>query len=284
MNLSVSAPASTANLGPGYDCLAMALPPRCSVNASPSDEWTVTHRGPYAPSPGEDDAVLAAARKVSAAPLELVVVNEIPIGKGLGSSAAALVAGVAAALLASGEEAAPDRVYRAAAEMEGHKDQPAAAVYGGLILIPAEGMPARLPLHPSLRPLVAVPDNSLSTSVARRVVERTQPLDVVVRSLARLSALTAGLITGDPGLLAAAHGDEIHEAPRAAISPEVVALIETARAAGAFHAARSGAGPSVLALVDQETAPGVKAALERKGAMVLDGPMDTTGLVVSNPV
>ena len=106
----------------------------------------------------------------------------------------------------------------------------------------------------------------------------------MVRSLARLSALTAGLITGDPGLLAAAHGDEIHEAPRAAISPEVVTLIETARAAGAFHAARSGAGPSVLALVDHETAPGVKAALEHTGAVVLDGPMDTTGLVVSHPV
>ena len=170
MNVTVSAPASTANLGPGYDCLAMALPTRCTVSATPSDEWRVFHSGSHAPSSGEDDAVLAAARKIAAGPFDLVVVNEIPIGKGLGSSAAALVAGVAAALLASGGDPGPDRIYRLAAELEGHQDQVAAAVYGGLVLIPAEGMPIRLPLHPSLRPLVAVPDTALSTQTARRVV------------------------------------------------------------------------------------------------------------------
>lgn len=262
----------------------MALQPRCTVGAAPADEWRITHRGSQVLAPGDDDAVLAAARTVASGPLELEVDNEIPIGRGLGSSAAALVAGVAAALLASGEEAAPDHVYRVAAEMEGHHDQVAAAVYGGLVLVPAEGMPVRLPLHPSLRPMVAVPDTVLPTPIARRVVGRTQDLEVVVRSLARMSALTAGLITGDPGLLAAAHGDEIHEAPRAAISPESVTLIETARAAGALHAARSGAGPSVVALVDQKTAPSVKSAMERAGATVFDGPMDTTGLVVFSPV
>lgn len=281
MSVSASAPATTANLGPGYDCLAMALQLRCTVGATPAGDWGVTHRGPHVPGPGDDDAVLAAARKVAPRPLELVVDNQVPIGRGLGSSAAALVAGVAAGFLASGEEASPDRVYRVAAEMEGHYDQVAAAVYGGLILIPAEGMPMRLPLHPSLRPLVAVPDTVLATAIARRVVEPTQGLEVVVRSLARLSALTAGLITGDPGFLAAAHGDEIHEAPRAAISPEVVALIDTARAAGALHAARSGAGPSVFALVDQGSADAVRVAWERTGAVVIEGPMDTTGLVVA---
>ncbi len=241
----------------------------------------MSHVGPEVPGGDDDDAVLIAAQKVATGPLELVVDNQIPIGRGMGSSAAALVAGVAVAVAASGDEVAPDRVYRAASELEGHRDQVAAAVYGGLILIPAEGMPVRLPLHPSLRPLVAVPDTVLSTSVARRLVESSQSLEVVIRSLARMSALTAGLITGDPGLLAAAHGDEIHEAPRASISPEVVTLIETARAAGALHAARSGAGPSVLALVDQDTAAGVRAALERAGARVVDGPMDTTGLIVA---
>jgi homoserine kinase len=259
----------------------MALQPRCVVSAEPAGDWRVSHKGSHVPTPGDDDAVLAAARKVASRPLELVVDNQVPIGRGLGSSAAALVAGVAAGFLASGEEASPDRVYRVAAELEGHRDQVAAAVYGGLVLIPAEGMPMRLPLHPSLRPLVAVPDTVLATTIARRVVERTQDLEVVVRSLARMSALTAGLITGDPGLLAAAHGDEIHEAPRAAISPEVVTLIETARAAGALHAARSGAGPSVFALVDQGSADAVRVAWERTGAVVIEGPMDTTGLVVA---
>jgi homoserine kinase len=259
----------------------MALLPRCVVTASAAEAWEVTHSGRFAPSPDEGDAVLAAARHVSSGPLRLAVANEIPIGKGLGSSAAALVTGVAAGLLASGDGAAPDRVYRVAAELEGHPDQVAAAVYGGLVLIPAEGMPLRLPLHHSLRPLVAVPDTVLPTSGARAVVESSQPLETVVRSLARMSALTAGLVTGDPDFLQAAHGDEIHEAPRAPLSPEVESLMAIARAAGAFHVARSGAGPSVLALVDAETADQVKAAWERAGAAVVDGTMDTTGLLTT---
>jgi homoserine kinase len=275
---TASAPASTANLGPGYDCIAMALAPRCVVAAEAGPEWAVVHTGRHRPG-GADDAVLAAAQHVSDQPLHLTVANDIPIAKGLGSSAAAAVAGVAAALLATEGEANPDRIFRLAAEMEGHPEQVAAAVYGGLVLIPAEGLPIRLPLHPSLRPLVAVPDGVLETVKARAAVDGSQPIDVVVRSLSRMSALTAGLVTGDPGLLAAAHGDEIHEAPRVALSPEVDALIGIARGAGAYHAARSGSGPSVLAIVGVESAEQVRAAFERAGAVVVDSPMDTTGLV-----
>ncbi len=280
MSVTASAPATTANLGPGYDCLALALQPRCLVEAERAGEWLVEHVGEHPPPTNEPDAVLVAAHHVSSSPLRLRVDNRIPIARGLGSSAAALVAGVAAALASNGEEPGPDRVYRLAAELEGHPEQVAAAVYGGLVLIPAEGMPVRLPLHPSLRPLIAVPDATLSTSTARNVVDESQPLDVVVRSLARVSALTAGLITGDPSLLAAAHGDEIHEAPRATISPEVDTLIAVAKAAGALHAARSGSGPSVLALVTATDARQVAEALQRTGALVVEGPMDTTGLVV----
>jgi homoserine kinase len=172
-------------------------------------------------------------------------------------------------------------VYRLAAEMEGHADQVAAAVYGGLILIPAEGMPLRLPVHPSIRPLVAVPDAALPTEEARRVVDEDQPLPRVVRSLARMSALTAGLLTGDPELLGAAHGDEVHEAPRAELSPEVATLIEAARRAGALHAARSGAGPSVLALVTADTEEAVRAAFSRAGCDVIGGAIEATGLVTT---
>jgi homoserine kinase len=281
VTVTASAPASTANLGPGYDCIAMALSPRCVVTATVSDDWSVTHSGPHSPGPDQGDAVWAAARHVSSTPLRMVVANQIPIGKGLGSSAAALVIGVAAGLLAGGEEATPDHVYRVASELEGHPEQVAAAVYGGLVLIPAEGMPLRFPLHHSLRPMVAVPGTVLSTSSARGVVEPDQPLDVVVRSLARMSALTAGLITGDPDFLLAAHGDEIHEAPRAPLSAEVESLMAVARSAGAHHVARSGSGPSVLALVGSESADRVKEALEMAGAAVVDGPMDTTGLLTS---
>lgn len=178
----------------------------------------------------------------------------------MGSSTAAFVAGAAAALRAAGEEAAPDRVFRIATDLEGHADQTGAAVYGGLVIIPAEGLPMRLPLHPSLRPVVAVPDARLPARRARAVLAEELPLDLVIRSLGRVTGLTAGLITGDPGMLATAHGDEIHEAPRAGLSPEVGQLMDVARQAGALHVARSGAGPSVLALTTADTADRVAGA------------------------
>jgi homoserine kinase len=281
VTVTASAPATTANLGPAYDCIALALQPRCVVTADPAEEWSVEHIGHHRPPDGAADFVLSAASRVSAHPLSLTVASEVPIGKGLGSSAAALVAGLAVGLGAAAGEVVPDRIFRLAAELEGHPEQVAAAVYGGLVLIPAEGMPVRLPLHPSLRPLIAVPESTLSTETARGVVEGWQQLDVVVRTLARVSALTAGLITGDRAFLGAAHGDEVHEAPRALLSPEVDVLLRIARSAGALHAARSGSGPAILALVTVEEEAHVKAALERAGAMVLDGPMDTTGLLIS---
>lgn len=277
---AASAPASTANLGPAFDCMALAISARCTIEARLSESWSVDYLGEHRPGEGEGDGVLAAARHaVGDRPLSITVHTHIPFGKGLGSSAAAFVAGTAAALRAVGEDASPDRVFRVAAELEGHPEQVAAAVYGGLVLVPAEGMPIRLPLHPSLRPVIGVPQARLATVEARATLPTEIPREVVVRSLARVSALTAGLITGDPGLLTAAHGDEIHEAPRAGLSPDVSELIEAAKRAGALHAARSGSGPSVLAITTTETAQRVARAFTERGASVISEQIDTTGLV-----
>lgn len=163
--------------------------------------------------------------------------------------------------------------------MEGHSDNVAAAVYGGLTLVPAEGMPLRLPIHPALQLVVAVPQRNLPTEQARRVIDSVHPQDRVLRSLARVAALTSGLITGDPALLAAAHGDEIHEQPREDISPEVSGLIEIGKRAGALHAARSGAGPSVIAFCTAETRERVVAAFGEAGVDVLTPLLASTGLV-----
>lgn len=277
---SASAPATTANLGPGFDAIALALGPRCLVRARTADEWSVEHVGEHRPSDKEHDGVVAAARRaIGDRPLALEVDNEIPLARGIGSSAAAFVAGAAAAIRAIGEEASPDRVYRIAAEMEGHADQVAAAVYGGLVLAPAEGMPFRLPIHPSLRPVVAVPETRQPTHEARAILPESYPRDVVIRTVARASALTAGLITGDPEMLAAAHGDEIHEVPRDVLSPDVGKLIEVARRAGALHSARSGAGPSVVAIATVEDAARVADAFREWGVAVINGPVETQGLI-----
>ncbi len=275
-----SAPATSGNLGPGFDCLGLAIGIRCSVRARIADEWSVDYLGENRPAKGGGSSVLTAARHaVGDRPLEVTVLNEIPFGKGLGSSAAAYVAGAAAALRAVGEEAGVDRVYHIAEELEGHPDQVAAAVYGGLTLIPAEGLPMRLPIHPSLVPVVGVPGTRLPTMEARAVLDERLPRDLVVRSLSRVIALTTGLITADPGMLAAAHGDEIHEAPRARLSPEVGELIDIARGAGAFHAYRSGAGPSVLALATSETADNVVRAFKERGVDVMTPHVEPTGLI-----
>jgi len=277
---TASAPASTANLGPGYDVIGMALGLRCGVTAEIADQWSVEHMGAHAPGPGEPDAVLVAAQHtVGDRPLAMTVDSEIPLGRGVGSSSAALVAGAAAALRATDGVASPDRVFRIAAQLEGHPEQVAACVYGGLVLVPASGLPMRLPLHPSLRPVVGISEGRLSTTEARGVVGRQQDLEVVVRSLARLAALTAGLITGDAGMLDAAHGDEIHESPRAEIDPEVDDLIKMAKRAGALHAARSGAGPSVVALATVETADRVAELFVERGLEVLNRPVEATGLI-----
>lgn len=225
--------------------------------------------------------VISAARRVvgDSFPLSLQVDAEIPIGKGLGSSAAASVAGIAAALRLSGERPNHDHVYRLAVELEGHADNVAAAVYGGLALVPAEGMPLRLPIHPVLQVVIGVPARHLLTEQARRVIDPAHPHDRVLRSLSRVAALTAGLITGDPALLGAAHGDEIHEKPRDEISPEVAGLIETGKRTGALHAARSGAGPSVIAFCTSDTREKVAAAFTEAGVEVLTPQLATTGLV-----
>ncbi len=275
-----SAPASSANLGPGFDVLALALELRCRVHATPSEEWLVEHVGPERPQGSVDTVLLAAQQAVGADhPHHLTVDNAIPIGKGLGSSAAAATAGAVAAWRARGHEPADQQVFDLVAAMEDHPDNAAAAVYGGLVLCAHDGRVHRLPLHASLVPLVAVPDVTLATNEARAALPDRLERTMVVRSLGRLAALVAGLMTGDEQLLMAAAGDEIHEAPRNPLRPEVGKAVVAAREAGAAHAAWSGSGPAVVALVDPVRVVRVARALESAiaGGRVLELKVAATG-------
>ncbi|HUO45436.1 MAG TPA: homoserine kinase [Acidimicrobiia bacterium] len=260
---TASAPASSANLGPGFDVLALALELRCSVTAEPGDTWELTHVGLERPNGGRD-LVLEAARRAHdhGPPLVLTVDNNIPIGRGLGSSAAAAAAGSVAAWRAAGLEPDPETVFQLVAQLEEHPDNAAAAVYGGLVLVTPDGQVTRLTPHQSLIPVVAIPHRHLSTSEARAVLADQIPRQVVVRSLGRVAALVAGLLSAEPALLAAACGDELHESPRNRYRPEVAKLIDAAREAGSLHACWSGAGPSVLALTTAGTLAAVTSALE----------------------
>lgn len=279
-----SAPASSANLGPGFDCLAVALEIRCTVTAQLAPDWSVTHVGMAVPADGDDDAVLIAARRAVGPerPLALVVSNEIPIGRGLGSSSAAAAAGAVASWRAYGIEPSLHRAWEIATDMDGHPDNAAAAVYGGLVLAAAGGTVHRLPWNVILHAVVAVPHEPFSTSEARRLLPASYDAAVVSRSLARVAALVAGLVGGDISLLAEASGDEIHELPRDEARPDVAELIAVARAAGAVHASWSGAGPSMLALVPAGGGERVRSALDRclgDRGVVLAPAIATTGVI-----
>lgn len=278
---TASAAASSGNIGPGFDVLALALGLRCAVTARPADTWSVTHRTALAPPDEADDLALETARGLADRPLALEVTNEIPLGKGLGSSSAVRAAAAAATWRACGAAADADRVFHHVAEVEGHPDNAAAAVFGGLVAVTTDGDPLPLPLSSHWRVVLAIPDEVLPTRAARVVLDDTVPRAVVVRSLARLTALLEGLRSGDAGVLAAASWDELHEAPRARLNPAADGLIAAARNAGAPHAAWSGAGPSVIAFVDAarvaEVAAALQATMDVGEVRVMD--VDTTGLV-----
>lgn len=256
------APSSSANLGPGFDSVALALEITCRVVAEVAGEWSVAHRGPHAPSPNDDDAVIRAARAAVGDdnPLALEVFNDIPLGRGLGSSAAAFVAGAAAADRTVFGDADPERIFRLAADLEGHGDNVGAAVFGGLVAV--VGTVVRpLELHEDLRVIIAVPSRRLPTKWARQALPEVVEHEAAARSVARAIALVEAFRSGDPQLFAAAAGDELHEAPRGALFPESDDLMFMARSAGALHACWSGAGPSILAIAGPKEADQVSSAL-----------------------
>lgn len=276
---TASAPASAANLGPGFDVLALALALRCEVEIVEADTWTVTSDGRHV-----DDETAAMVREMAGdEPRAVFIRSEIPQARGLGSSAAVRVATAAAATVLAGEETDHESLLRSVAVAEGHPDNAAAAVYGGLVFVDAVGAMHRLEVHPSLGVVLAVPSGSLSTERARSVLPEEVGRGVAVRSAARVAALVEGLRTADPVTLAAAAGDELHEPYRADLSPISATLIDAAVKAGGLHASWSGAGPSVLAIVTEATSAAVRSAFEDalgdEGA-VLEPSIDRAGVTV----
>ena len=261
MSATASAPASSGNLGPGFDVLALALELRCAVTATPTATWEVVELGrSFEPEP--DELVRRAAELAVDRPLRLEIDNAIPRARGLGSSSAVATAVAAAAMKAMGIDPQSDRLFEIVEELEGHGDNAAAAVYGGCVLVAGSAI-RHLEVHPSLRMVVGIPDARLKTDEARAALPAEVDRWAATRNLGRLGFLIEGLRTGDPGALRVAAGDEMHEAPRAELSPITGTLMDAARSAGAFHAAWSGAGPTAIAIVDDDGRPAVEQAMER---------------------
>jgi homoserine kinase len=262
----VAVPATSANLGPGFDALGLALELRdeVRVRVAADDEPTVTVDivGEGAATLPRDAshlvvrAALAAFADlgVPAPPLVLHCTNRIPHGRGLGSSAAAVVAGVLAARALAGAVDDEGRVAALAVStaLEGHPDNAAAALLGGLTIAWDDGGPRAVRVDPSprLRATVLVPDVELATTTARGLLPATVPHADAAHAAGR-SALLVEALTRRPDLLLPATEDRLHQAQRAPAMPETADLVARLRTDG-LAAVVSGAGPSVLVLTDAD--------------------------------
>ena len=255
-------PASSANLGPGFDALGMALRIylECRFRAAARLSIQVKGRDAAAISTGEDNLIwqtaLAVARDVgmSMPPIELIIQNDIPIGKGLGSSAAALTAGVVIADRLLDLRWKPLRVLDEAARLEGHPDNVAACVLGSIVAsaIDSGGVAraVRLNLPSAFGVGVVVPDFMLPTSEARAVLPDCYPRSEAIFNVQRAALLIAALATGTSSAFPAALEDKFHQPYRAPLVPGLDDILKL-RAPGLLGCALSGAGPSILVFYER---------------------------------
>lgn len=248
---SATAPASSANLGPGFDTIGLALALRCSATVEMADSMTLSESGSTRRLPSSD-MIAKAVMMAAGTSAHVTLDNDVPRARGIGSSSAVVASVAAAALKAVGDDSGRTRVFEIVSELEGHGDNAAATVFGGFVAV-AEGGIKRLDLHPSIRVVVGIPHDPLRTAEARAALPDAVSRQVVSRTLGRFAFLLEGLKEASPEVLRHARGDELHEAPRAHLSPVTGHMIDAAIGAGALHAAWSGAGPAAIAFATPET-------------------------------
>jgi len=258
----ITVPASSANLGPGFDAIGMALGLHLVVS---------TTDGPAAP---EDHPAVQAFRHLGGRG-PLAVVSSIPPARGLGFSGAARVGGLLAASCQLGLEV---DVLAEAAGLEGHADNAAASLLGGVVVV-AGGHAVRLRDAVGGRIVVWIPPNETHTSRSRAGLDDPVRRDDAVFNVGRVTLLVAAITSGSADLLATATQDRLHQDVRLRAAPSSRAAIDAALAAGAWAAWLSGSGPSVAAWCAADRAATVAASLPPPGrSRVVD--IDTQGAVI----
>jgi homoserine kinase len=286
-------PATSANLGPGFDSFGLALglhdEVSCVVSRTDSVEIEIDGEGAATLGRGPDHLVVRSLReclarmRLALPGLRMHCRNRIPHGRGLGSSSAAIVAGVVAAraLVADGEQRLDDlALLGVAAEIEGHPDNVAACLRGGFTITwtePDGPRVVRLRPAPDVVPVLFVPDSQLATERARGLLPTTVPHADAAANSAR-AALLVHALTVDPALLLGATEDRLHQEYRRAAMPASLELMDRLRGAG-IPATVSGAGPSVLALAGSATSQVAAAAAPAGWRVELPG-VDDRGATV----
>lgn len=276
-SITVSVPATTANLGPGFDCLGAALSLRNQFTFSPL-------------SPGQSGIVITAtgleAERVSTTAdnlvyqtfcqvyerlgqeppaIQLDIQLHVPLTRGLGSSATAIVGGLVGANQLAGAPFTTDDLLQMAIDLEGHPDNVVPALIGGCRLA-ATGLQTpweicEVPWHSTIVPIVAIPDFELSTQAARQVLPPNYSRADAIFNAAHLGLLLRGLETGRVEWLRAALQDRIHQPYRESLIPGYAAVREAALEAGAYGVVISGAGPTLLTLASATAAESIRSAL-----------------------
>lgn len=266
----IRVPCSTSNLGSGYDTIGLALERYLEVTFTPddSDALVLEREGTLAGENGPDLVATTFKRLLAKDGIEptgtLRLTSTIPIARGLGSSAAAIVAGFDLALAVCGKPSKDDDAFRAALEHEGHGDNAAPCVFGGLRAVArtADGtVVIRLALSEAVGFAYAAPAARLTTEAARRVLPKTVPHDTAAASLGRLAALIRGLAEGRVDLIQIGVRDELHVPHRMPMIPGAAAAMSAATDAGAWAVTISGAGSGLIAMCDPERAAEVAAAM-----------------------
>lgn len=238
----VRVPASSGNLGPGYDVLAAALSLHLELEVEETGELAVFSQVEGVPADRSNLCVRAFEALHPADGLTFHLRSEIPVAAGLGSSAAAIVAGLAAADHMY-ELDAP--LFEHALELEGHPDNVAAALRGGFVVCTPDG-PHRFDPPPAVEAVLAVPSGTVQTEDARAAIPAEVPLGDAVHNIASTALLVLGLARVDLSLIGRGLSDRIHQPRRAHLYPRSIELLERAHDLGAIGASISGAGPTVL--------------------------------------
>jgi len=282
--VSIDVPATTANLGAGFDALAMALDLHSIIHVEavaptlqPRVLVSIEGEGSgHLPTGRRNRFVTALLSGLAAGGLPEPAVgwrirmeNHIPVARGLGSSASAVVAALVAADALLGGRLGRERMLELAAASEGHADNAAAALYGGLCVVAeVDGRPRAVRLEPAVALLAAmfIPDKPLSTAAMRAALPASVPFGDAVHNVGAAALAVAALVSGRLELLDAATADRLHEPYRASVYPELPELVAAARSAGALGACLSGAGSTVIAFSDDAAAAeAIAAAMEQRG-------------------
>ena len=296
--VTVSVPATSANLGPGFDFLGLALDLRHDVTFTLQSEFglriTADGEDSYKIPLSKDNLVFQAAeivfRRLDWRPsgLHIHQQNEIPIGSGLGSSSSAVIAGMFGANALGGSPLSRQEILQMATDLEGHPDNVAPAVHGGLVLgiQGSNGLVVeRIPI-PSLRAVIILPDYQLPTADARAALPDHIPLQDAIFNASRTGLLIRAFETANFKKLHIAMEDRLHQPYRIQLIPGMEDAFQSAQEAGASGVALSGAGPSLIAFAPdrhQEIGAAAVSAFGRAGyscrTWILS--VDTTGVVVS---